>query len=166
MTLFRTAATLFQHCDAVLRYKSSLEIVPCNITLRGVSKFLVRNARGKKLATRVTCGAETRRARKTRLLIRPCLSHLRHRSCPFHKRSLPFLRHFLPVIETVSMKKKENRNLRSNQASKPNPSYRNLSPLPLHYHLRCIQSPHERKKQTNKQKKQQQQLVSRILTLS
>ena len=35
--------------------------------LRGVSKSLVLNARGKKLATRVTCGAETRKARKKTL---------------------------------------------------------------------------------------------------
>ena len=77
--------------------------------LRGVSKSLVLNARGKKLASRVTCGAETRKARKKRLLIRPCLSHLRRCSCPFRKRSLPFLRHlenFSPVIESVSMKNK------------------------------------------------------------
>ena len=32
-TLFRMAGTLFQHCYAVLRNKSSLRIVPCNITL-------------------------------------------------------------------------------------------------------------------------------------
>ena len=85
--------------------------------LRGVSKSLVLNARGKKLATHVTCGAETQKARKKRLLICPCLSHLRRCSCPFRKRSLPFLRHlenFSPVIESVSMKKKENCNLGSN----------------------------------------------------
>ena len=32
-TLFRMVTTLFQHCNAVLRLKSSLRIVPCNITL-------------------------------------------------------------------------------------------------------------------------------------
>ena len=31
-TLFRMVTTLFQHCNAVLRLKSSLRIVPCNIT--------------------------------------------------------------------------------------------------------------------------------------
>ena len=31
--LFRMVATLFQHCYAVMRKKSSLRIVPCNITL-------------------------------------------------------------------------------------------------------------------------------------
>ena len=36
--------------------------------LRGVSKSLVLNARGKKIATRVTCGAETRKARKKETL--------------------------------------------------------------------------------------------------
>ena len=30
--LFRTVTTLFQHCNAALRLKSSLRIVPCNIT--------------------------------------------------------------------------------------------------------------------------------------
>ena len=30
---FWMLATLFQHCNAVLRWKSSLRIVPCNITL-------------------------------------------------------------------------------------------------------------------------------------
>ena len=30
-TLFRMVATLFQHCYSVLRKKSSLRIVPCNI---------------------------------------------------------------------------------------------------------------------------------------
>ena len=33
-TLFQMAATLFQHYNAVLSWKSSLRIVPCNITLR------------------------------------------------------------------------------------------------------------------------------------
>ena len=32
-TLFRIVTTLFQHCNAVLRCKSSLLIVPCNIIL-------------------------------------------------------------------------------------------------------------------------------------
>ena len=32
--LFRTVTTLFQHCNAVLRWKSSLPIVPCNITFK------------------------------------------------------------------------------------------------------------------------------------
>ena len=105
--------------------------------LRGVSKSLVLNARGKKLATRVTCGAETRKARKKRLLSRPCLWHLRRCSCTFRKRSLPFLRHlenFGPVIESISMKKKQNRNPGSNQALNPYPSYPNL--LPIHYHTK------------------------------
>ena len=31
--LFRMATTLFQHCNNVLRWKSWLRIVPCNITL-------------------------------------------------------------------------------------------------------------------------------------
>ena len=31
-TLFRMVSTLFQHCNAVLRQKSSLRIVPCKIT--------------------------------------------------------------------------------------------------------------------------------------
>ena len=31
-TLFRIVTTLFQHCNAVLPWKSSLRIVPCNIT--------------------------------------------------------------------------------------------------------------------------------------
>ena len=31
-TLFRIVTTLFQHCNAVLHQKSSLRIVPCNIT--------------------------------------------------------------------------------------------------------------------------------------
>ena len=31
-TLFRMVTTLFQHCNAVLRQKSSLRIVPCKIT--------------------------------------------------------------------------------------------------------------------------------------
>ena len=35
-TLFRMVTTLFQHCDVVLRWKSSLRIVPCNITFRKV----------------------------------------------------------------------------------------------------------------------------------
>ena len=34
--------------------------------LRGVSKSLVLNARGKKIATRATCGAETRKALQRR----------------------------------------------------------------------------------------------------
>ena len=58
---------------------------------------------------------------------------LRRYSCPFRERSLPFLRHlenFWPVIESVSIKKKENRNPGSN----PDLSYPNLSPLPLQYH--------------------------------
>ena len=33
-TLFRIVTTSFQHCNAVLHKKSSLRIVPCNITLR------------------------------------------------------------------------------------------------------------------------------------
>ena len=33
-TLFRTITALLQHCNAVLSKKSSLRIVPCNITLR------------------------------------------------------------------------------------------------------------------------------------
>ena len=33
-TLFRMVATLFQHCYAVLRKKSALRIVPCNIAFR------------------------------------------------------------------------------------------------------------------------------------
>ena len=41
--------------------------------LSGVSKSLALIARGMELATHVTCGAETRKARKKRLLIRPCL---------------------------------------------------------------------------------------------
>ena len=32
--LFRVVTTFFQHCNAVLRWKSSLWIVPCNITLK------------------------------------------------------------------------------------------------------------------------------------
>ena len=36
-TLFRMFATLFQHCYPVLRKKSSLRIVQCNITLKGKS---------------------------------------------------------------------------------------------------------------------------------
>ena len=31
-TLFRMVATLFQYCNAVLHLKSSLQIIPCNIT--------------------------------------------------------------------------------------------------------------------------------------
>ena len=39
--MFRNVATLFQHCNAVLRKKSSLRIiVPCNITLK-VSNVIV-----------------------------------------------------------------------------------------------------------------------------
>ena len=34
-TLLRIVTTLFQHCNDVLRWKSSLRIVPCNITLGG-----------------------------------------------------------------------------------------------------------------------------------
>ena len=34
MSLFRMLATLLQHCYAVLPSKSSLRIVPCNITLK------------------------------------------------------------------------------------------------------------------------------------
>ena len=48
----------------------------------------------------------------------------RSRSCPFGKRSLPFLRHsenFWPVIETVSIKKKENRMPTSNLDLEPEP---------------------------------------------
>ena len=33
-TLFRLVATFFQYCNAVLRLKSSLRIVPCNTTFR------------------------------------------------------------------------------------------------------------------------------------
>jgi len=33
-TLFRIGTTLFQRWNSVLRYKSSLRIVPCNITLK------------------------------------------------------------------------------------------------------------------------------------
>ena len=33
-TLIQMVATLFQHCNAVLRKKSSLRIVPCNITFK------------------------------------------------------------------------------------------------------------------------------------
>ena len=45
-------------------------------------------------------------------------------SCPFRKRSLPFLRHlenFLPVIGSVSIKKKENRKPGSNLNLEPGP---------------------------------------------
>ena len=38
-TLFRTAAILFQHCNTVLRKKSSLRIVSCNITFATPIKF-------------------------------------------------------------------------------------------------------------------------------
>ena len=39
-TLFRMVATSFQHCSAVLRKKSSLRIVPCNIAFRkAVEKY-------------------------------------------------------------------------------------------------------------------------------
>ena len=44
------------------------------------------------------------------------------------------LGNFWPVIESLSMKKKENRELGSNQASNTDPPYPNLSPLSLHYH--------------------------------
>ena len=37
-------------------------------------------------------------------------------------------------MKSVSIKKKQNRSLGSNQASNPDPSYPTLSPLPLHYH--------------------------------
>ena len=50
-----------------------------------------------------------------------------------NERSLPFLRHlknFWSVIESVSMKKKQNHNPGSNLDL----SYPNLSPFPLHYH--------------------------------
>ena len=51
-----------------------------------------------------------------------------HRSsCPFRKRSF---KNFWPVIESVSIKKKDNRNPGANLDL----SYPNLSPLPLHYH--------------------------------
>ena len=56
----------------------------------------------------------------------------RRGSCPFLKRSLPFTRHlnfFWPIIESVSIKKKQNRHTGSN----PDLSYPYLSPLPLHY---------------------------------
>ena len=32
--LFRMVAALFQHCITLLRLKSSLQIVPCNVTLK------------------------------------------------------------------------------------------------------------------------------------
>ena len=48
------------------------------------------------------------------------------------------------------MKKKENRNLGSNQASNPDPSYPNLSPLPLHYHTDHAKIPKNLSKHTNK----------------
>ena len=57
----------------------------------------------------------------------------RRRSFPFRKRSLPFSRHLensWPVIESVPIKKKENRNPESNPDPCASP---NLSPLPLHY---------------------------------
>ena len=58
----------------------------------------------------------------------------RHRrSFPFRKRSLPFSRHvenFWPVIESVPIRKKENRNPELNPHTSASP---NLSPLPLHY---------------------------------
>ena len=53
---------------------------------------------------------------------------LRRRSCPFRKRSLPFLR------QSAYIKKKENRNSGSNLNLGPGPWYPNLSSLPLHYH--------------------------------
>ena len=59
-------------------------------------------------------------------------------SCPFRKRSLPFLRHFensRPVIAGVSIKKKTNRNPESNPDLELGPFVSlSLSPLPLHYH--------------------------------
>ena len=51
-----------------------------------------------------------------------CKREARHRSCPFRKRSLPFLRHlenFCPFIESVFIKKKEN----GNSGSNPDLSY-------------------------------------------
>ena len=43
-TLFRIVTTLFQHCNAVLRKKSSLPIVPCNIfEVKRVSKLKQTN---------------------------------------------------------------------------------------------------------------------------
>ena len=55
------------------------------------------------------------------------------RSCPFPKRSLLFLRHlenFLPVIESVSIKKKEIVTQGRNWTSNPNLSYPDFSALP------------------------------------
>ena len=46
------------------------------------------------------------------------------------------------------MKKRENRNLGSNEASNTVPSYPNLSPLPLHY--QPAKSPKKLSKYTNK----------------
>ena len=38
-TLFQIVTTLFQHCNAVLRKKSSLRIIPCNITLSSARTY-------------------------------------------------------------------------------------------------------------------------------
>ena len=40
--LFRIVTTLFQHCNAVLRWKSSLPIVPCNITFKQHRRWRLR----------------------------------------------------------------------------------------------------------------------------
>ena len=42
-TLFRMVATLFQHCNAVLRWKSSLYLVSCNMIFKVMLHETIRN---------------------------------------------------------------------------------------------------------------------------